>query len=127
MNRLVAVHGPAAAIGDTLFISVELWTGGVIVHLARVRNEETDRLTAEHEAAIAAWRKGDEFPEAPDAGFGRDLALADDVGTRYQTRGGQAGGTGTEWRAMWQFAPGVPDSATRLTVSRGGDVLELEL
>jgi hypothetical protein len=126
-NELTRVLAPAAVAGDMLVIAVELWTQTVVVHLARVQGTETDRLMAEYEAAIGAWTAGDEMPEPPDARIGHDLAVADDVGTAYEPRTGQSGGSGTEWRALWVFAPGVPDTATRLTISGGGDSLELAL
>ena len=132
VNRLIAVHAPATVIGDDLLIlSVELWTGGVVVHFARVETEETDRLTAEYTAAMAAWARDDRdaanLPEQPVEGFGDGFALSDDVGTRFRRNSGHAGGTGAEWRGTWNFVPGVPEQATRLTLAAGDDALELEL
>jgi hypothetical protein len=119
MNRLIAVHAPAATLGDVIILSVELWTESIHVHLAPVQTEETDRLTAEHVASDFAG-------DAPDAYLGLlDLALADDAGTVYRPTGTAAGGTGTEWRAHWTFAPGYPPDATRLTVTIGDQELVL--
>ena len=103
MNRLVAVHAPAAWLGEVLVISVELWTDTVFVHIA------TDR------PGDAVW-----LNRIP-------LSLADDAGTTYEPRESSAGGTGTELRGMWRFEPGVPDGAARLTISLGDDSLELTL
>ena len=132
MNRLIAVHAPATVIGDALLIlSVELWTGGVVVHFARVETEETDRLTAAYTAAMAAWARDDRdaanLPEQPVEGFADGFALSDDVGTRFRRNSGHAGGTGAEWRGTWIFGPGVPEQATRLTLAVGDDALELAL
>jgi hypothetical protein len=130
VNRLIAVHAPAQVIGeDLLILSVELWTGGVVVHFARVESEETDRLTAEYGAAMAAWARDDRdpLPEQPVEGFGDGFALSDDVGTPFRRHSGHAGGTGAEWRGTWHFVPAVPEQATRLTLAVGDDALELEL
>jgi hypothetical protein len=124
---VIAVHAPVARLGDAMILSVELWGHAVFVHLTLVENEETDRLLAEQDAAMNAWRKGDPPPEPVRIAIADDLELGDDVGTPYEKRSGQSGGSGTEWRAMWQFEPGVPDGAMRLTISIGDDMLELEL
>jgi hypothetical protein len=131
VNRLLAVYVPAQVIDDLIVISVELWTNAVFVHFARVETEETDRLTAEHVAAIAAWRQTEEFPqgfpEQPGADIGADLTLADDAGTRYRMLSGRAGGSGEEWRGALRFEPRVPEQASRLTIATGGNEMELEL
>jgi hypothetical protein len=132
VNRLVAVHAPAEVIGDDLLIiSVELWTGGVVVHFARVESEETDRLTADYTAAMAAWGRDDRdpanLPVQPVVGFGDGFKLSDDAGTSFRRDSGHAGGTGAEWRGSWTFVPRVPEHATRLTLALGDDALELAL
>jgi hypothetical protein len=47
----------------------------------------------------------------------RSLSLSDDVGTQLRSTGGGGGGGGNERRGHQEFVPGVPASATRLTVS----------
>lgn len=46
----------------------------------------------------------------------RFMALADDVGTEYHSRGGGSGGGGNERRGHSDFVPGVPAEAHRLSV-----------
>jgi hypothetical protein len=128
VNRLRAVLTPAAMLGDLLVISVELWDKTVYVHLAKLDDEEMKRAwDAYADAAVAARREGREHPEPPDSGIGRDLELADDAGTTYQRRSGHSGFPAPVWRAEWQFEPGVPAGATRLTLVLGDESLELEL
>jgi hypothetical protein len=43
--------------------------------------------------------------------------LRDDVDTTYRWQSSQAGGTGTEWDAVWRFAPRAPPEARELTVA----------
>jgi hypothetical protein len=111
VSRLIAVHAPVAPLGDLLVISVELWDQAIYVHLARLDDEA-----------------GQEVPESPDTGIGRELRLTDDLGTPYEQRSGHSGGfPAPVWRAEWQFEPGVPAAAKRLTLSLGDDSLELTL
>jgi hypothetical protein len=72
-------------------------------------------------------------PGPPGSGLLRlPLRLGDDVGTAYAVRGGQASGE-PPWRAEHRFEPGVPRSASRLTVAVeradavDGELVELEL
>jgi hypothetical protein len=128
-ERLEAVLAPARALADVdgftlLLVSVELWTNGPVLRLAGLRNASTDTLDAAHEAAMARWAAarardvGADPPELPGERLMRlPLALADDAGTTYAPGSRSGGGTGSEWRAEWRFAPAVPAAATRLTVT----------
>jgi hypothetical protein len=128
MNRLLAVHTPAAMVGDLLVISVELWDVAVYVHLARLDDEEMKRAWDSYaDAAEAAARERREQPEPPNSSIGLGVRLADDVGTSYQQRSGHSGFPAPVWRAEWQFEPAVPAEAKRLTISNGDDTLELAL
>ena len=128
MNRLIAVHTPAATLGELLVIAVELWDKTIYVHVAKLDDEEMKRAwDAYADAAEAAARARTEQPDPPHSMIGRDLRLADDIGTTYQSYGGHSGFPAPVWRAEWQFQPGVPAEATRLTISNGDDSLELAL
>jgi hypothetical protein len=137
-ERLRGVLAPAAELafvdGMTLvLLSVELWSGGVFLHLAVLRNAATDELDAAHERAFDGWtagRRDQAPPPMPGTRLG-DLALtvADDTGTSYQPSHRAAGGSGTEWRSEWKFEPGAPPEATRLTITleSPGNARPLEL
>ena len=84
MNRLIAVHTPAAE---------------------RSWHEWAD-------LAAAARNERAEVPEPPDTGIRRD---------------GHSGYPAPVWRSMWQFEPGPPTIASRLTIALGDDALELAL
>ena len=136
MNELIAVHAPAARLAEVegvevLLLSVELWRNGIFVHLAGRESELTDRLLRQHKALMDRWGRDPnptEVPEQPGEILGRmPLTIADDIGTGYFPHSRSTGGTGTEWRADWQFEPGVPAGASRLTVAIGTDRLELVL
>ena len=128
MNRLIAVHAPAAELGELIVVSVELWNHAIYLHVARLDDEEITRSWHDWaDTAAAARREGEEGPEPPDVGIGHELRVSDDVGTRYSRRSGQSGFPAPVWRSMWQFEPGPPAGATRLTVTNGDDALELEL
>jgi hypothetical protein len=132
-DLLQAAFAPARALVDAdgltvVLVSVELWTSGVFVRLAGLRSGVTDELDTQYDVSMTQWHERQ--PAARAAGLrppspsqpGERLAhlplwIADDVGTRYDRHGTSAGGTGTEWRAEWRFAPGVPRDATRLTVA----------
>src|SRR4051794_9075847 len=123
LNRLEAVLAPASPLADVdgvtlLLVSVELWTRGVFLRMAGMGTAHTQRLDEEFQAAADA---GGEWPEHLGSRFGAlPLTLADDAGTRYSPRGSASGGTATEWRTDWQFAPGVPRAASRLFVTLAG-------
>jgi hypothetical protein len=136
MNELIAVHAPATRLAEVdglelMLLSVELWTKSVFVHLAATETALTDRLTAEQKAELDRWAQDptrSDLPEVPGAMLGRmSLTVADDAGTDYRPSSSQAGGTGTEWRAMWQFEPGVPDSASRLTIAIEDESVDVAL
>ena len=128
MNRLLAVHAPVAELGGLIVISVELWEQAIYVHLARLDDEEMSRSWHEWaDAAAAARRERAEMPEPPDTGIGRDLRVTDDVGTRYVQRSGHSGYPAPVWRSMWQFEPGPPTGASRLTIALDDDAMELAL
>jgi hypothetical protein len=129
MNRLIAVHAPAAVLaGDTL-LSVELWTDCVFVHLARGQTEEMRRVWEEYVSAEKAARdRGADVVLPPEFTIGDDLRLTDDVGTRYERRSGSSGGFPSDpVRALWAFEPGPPEAAAWLVVSLGDESLELLL
>ncbi len=127
LQPLVDVDGVTVVL-----TAVELWTHKVVIHLQAASSPRRDELDAEHRAAFARWTEraeaaraaGDEPPWPPPHGgalhMGLPLTLSDDAGTDYVSRGTQGGGTGTEWLSRWEFAPGVPDGATRLTVTVAG-------
>jgi hypothetical protein len=135
-DRLEAVLAPACPLADVggltlALVSVELWTSGMFVRLAVLRNSVSDDLDAEHEASMTQWaetrRAGAGEPEnlpPPDQPGERllrlPLTLSDDLGTRFESRSRSASGTGTEWRSEWRFEPGVPRTASRLTIALQG-------
>lgn len=143
--RLEAVLAPARALADAdgvtvLLVSVEAWTDELRLRLAAQRSALTDELDVEYQAAMAHWvTLADESqasgvkvpaPHPPAERLTRlPLSLNDDVGTVYEAGDRQSGGYGSEWRAEWQFTPGVPPEATRLTVAvgTGGGRQALEL
>lgn len=147
-DALEAVLAPARPVADVdgltvVLVSVELWTSGVVLHLAGLRGAVTDELDVEYQAAMAHWvtlaeeaqASGSRVP-APHAPGERllrlPLTVADDVGTRYEPVSRQGGASGSEWRSQWQLTPGVPADATRLRfgVERAGgegSVVELVL
>ena len=147
-DALQAVLAPARPVADVdgltvVLVAVELWTTGLVLHLAGLRSAVTDELDVEYQTAMAHWvtladaaqAMGDRVPapHAPGERLTRlPLAVADDVGTRYEADARQGGGSGSEWRAQWHLTPGVPAAATRLRVSVDGagdegSVLDLAL
>jgi hypothetical protein len=135
-DELVGVLAPGKLLGEVegievLLVSVELWRTHVFVRLAGLQNDLMDRLLREHKALMERWGRDPnptEPPEQPGAILGRiDLTLADDAGTQFFPSSTSAGGSDTEWRADWRFEPGVPPTATRLTVAIGSQSLELAL
>ena len=77
----------------------------------RVHERDTDGLP-EHDRMMLRHR----FLRGLGGPPGRDLALADDVGTDYRSAGGGSSGGGDELTGRARFVPGVPPTATVLTV-----------
>jgi hypothetical protein len=136
MNELIAVHAPATRLAEVeglelMLLSVELWTQSVFVHLAATETPLTDRLSAEQTAELERWALDPtrtDMPEVPGAALSRlELTLTDDAGTRYWPASSSAGGSGTEWRAMYQLEPRVPAGASRLTIAIGEDHVDVPL
>jgi hypothetical protein len=108
---------------------VQRTSDGVVVQLYGRPSERTDRLDADYRAAFEEWarlavaaKERGERPPAPPPQPGEllngiGLTLRDDVNTPYRRHSRQAGGSGTEWDAVWRFAPGPPPEATDLTVA----------
>jgi hypothetical protein len=125
-QTLTAVYAVAAPLVDvfgvTLVVtSVELWAELVLVRIGGLPSEESDRRLAEAEAARRAWApdSGEPPPTPWDELHGIAIGLRDDLGTRYENRGGSMGGTGSEWRMEWRFAPAPPEGAEVLLVTAG--------
>jgi hypothetical protein len=125
-DALKQVHAVAAPLVDvhgiTLVVtSVEIWVDVVIVRIGGLPSEESDRRIAAAEAARREWSPGSgEEPPTPWDDFrGLQIAVRDDAETHYRNRGGQTGGTGTEWRMEWRFAPAPPEDAATLFVTAG--------
>ena len=93
----------------------------MIVRIGGLPSEESDRRIAAAEAARREWSpaSGDEPPTPWDDFRGLQIAVRDDAETPYRTRGGQSGGTGTEWHVEWRFAPAPPEDASTLFVTAG--------
>src|SRR3954453_12400304 len=120
------VHAVAAPLVDvhgiTLVVtSVELWVDVVIVRIGGLPSEESDRRIVAAEAARREGSPGSaDAPPTPWDDFqGLEIAVRDDAGTAYRPRGGAVGGTGTEWRMEWRFAPAPPEEARTLYVTAG--------
>ena len=125
-DALKHVHAVAAPLVDvhgiTLVVtSVEIWVDVVIVRIGGLPSEESDRRIAAAEAARREWSptSGEEPPTPWDDFRGLEIAVRDDVGTAYRPRSGAVGGTGTEWRMEWRFAPAPPEDAETLYVTAG--------
>ena len=137
--RVFAPVAPMAHGGGVtlLLISVEVWPDGVVAHAVGELDPATGQVevAAEFTEPWIRWeqnmREGTGPPRpAPDSAmallFGAahtTLGLSDDAGTHYRHHASQSGGTGTEWRASWHFSPGIPDTATVLSVALTGDHL----
>lgn len=132
MPRLPRVVSPITTLFtldgiDIALISVELWPQHLAVRLAALPNEITDDQQRRHEVDFERWGKtrveagkaaaGDP-PEQPGTRLLAPLQIAveDDAGTIYTPRGGNTGGSGSEWHGDWFFAADVPQSVRRLTV-----------
>jgi hypothetical protein len=105
---------------------------GVVIRLYGRPSELTDRLDADYRAAFEEWaglaiaakQRGERPPDPPpqpgELLSRLGLTLRDDVDTTYRWHSTQAAGSGTEWDAVWRFAPGPPPGARELTVALGG-------
>jgi len=123
LRHVYAVAAPLVDVfGVTLLVtSVEIWAGLVVVRLGGLPSDESDQRVVEAEAARRAWTpdSGDPPPTPWDELHGVAIGLRDDLGTRYENRGGAMGGTGTEWQMEWRFAPAPPEGADVLLVTAG--------
>ena len=112
-----------------MFVTAEVWTHSLFIRLCAAQNERTraldvryatefEQFTRELGAAKARGGAASRIPpEQPGAVLSRiPLTVSDDLGTAYRSNGRSAGGTGTEWRGEWCLEPGVPATATLLTV-----------
>jgi hypothetical protein len=128
-RRVMAVGEPLADVeGMPLLVtSVESWSDRVEMFLAAVPNAEAELEIAEFGKALESWhrwrverRSGPGVMNPPGLRgenlHSLDIRLRDDLGTTYQHRGGSAGGGGTEWRAHRTYRPGIPATATTLTI-----------
>ncbi|MGO8907369.1 MAG: hypothetical protein ACLQMH_17350 [Solirubrobacteraceae bacterium] len=135
-DRLEGLLTPGRPIADVdgitvVLVLVELWTSRVTLRLEALRNALTDALDAEYDAEWRAYQErwsgrpssayhhedDDGPPDQPSVARlgGLPLSLADDVGTRYHAVSGATGGP-DPWRSEWRLEPGVPTSATVLTL-----------
>lgn len=151
-GRLEALLTPGHALGDVdgitvVLVLVELWTARSCLRLEALPNELTDTLDADYDREWSAFaerrrarRDGAEVadadlrpPEQPSVSrlAALPLSVSDDVGTRYHAGVTSTGGR-QRWRSEWEVEPGVPASASVLTVAlEGGGTeracLELDL
>jgi hypothetical protein len=130
-SELEAELGEVAGI-EIVLCGVELTVDTVVIHLRARQSAVTEALDAAHRTALLAWehelgaaeRRGERPPDPP-AQPGSvlnaiALRLQDDAKTSYRWLGSQAGGTGSEWDAIWRFGPQPPPEATRLSVTIDG-------
>jgi hypothetical protein len=136
--RVLTPVAPIAAGGGVtlLLISVELWATEIVAHLGGEFDPVTGQVEVVREFS-EPWKRWERQmregtgprrqPPAPamDQLFGpvglTSVRIADNVGTHYQVKAGNTGGTGTEWRADWYFVPGVPSGANKLTLALAGE------
>lgn len=128
-----ARRGLVDADGITVILTVvEVWTRRVVVHLGGLSSPKGDDLDDEFKAAFARWaeltkaeRAAGREPTPPPRQpatrlMSLPMSLSDDVGTDDRSNGRSAAGSDTEWESRWTFNPGVPEEATRLTVTVEG-------
>ena len=114
---------------EVVLRGVQCGSDGVVIHLYGRPSERTDRLDAEYRVAFEEWaglavaakERGERPPPPPpqpgELLNGLGLTVRDDVDTTYRWHSTQAAGSGTEWDAVWRFAPGPPPEARDLTVA----------
>jgi hypothetical protein len=130
LHRVLAVGQPLAEVDGMPFIltSVELWSDRTHLTLAALPTPEADQRVTRDHAKINTWsqhhragRSGEGALGSPGLRGNRlhvlNIRLRDDMGNTYQPKGGSAGGDGTEWRLHAYCQPGIPQTATRLTVA----------
>jgi hypothetical protein len=138
-DRLEAQLTPERLLGDVDGITivlrvVELWKSRLVLLLEAQQNQITRALTAafdaewrvwesrwvEHRAAAEAEDLGP--PEQPTVPRLSELPLsvADDLGTRYYAMSMATGGSEHPWRSEWRLEPGVPASASVLSIALEG-------
>jgi hypothetical protein len=125
---LAVVLGSVDGI-EVVLRGVQCTSDGVVIHLYGRPSERRDQLDADYRAAFEEWarvgvaakERGERPPTPPpqpgERLNGLGLILRDDVDTTYRWQSRQAGGTGTEWDAVWRFAPEPPPEARDLTVA----------
>lgn len=129
LRRVLAVARPLVDIDGTPFVltSIELWTNRIDLFLASLATVESERHILRQEAEFRdLTRKRNQglieegtlspFEMRSSQLFEIDIRLRDDLGTTYQSLGGSAGGSHTEWRVHRTYEPGLPGQATQLTV-----------
>ena len=131
MERLYVRDGVEVAL-----ITVELWSGAVIVRLAGLPSEQSERLEQSYISALDEWgravREGrpheDRPPDQPaERLFDVELTLSDDLATSYESRSRSSGGSGQLLRADWTFEPGPPESISTLTIAVAGEGIDKTL
>lgn len=100
----------------------------VYLHLNGIRGTETQLRDGQFLRDLQAWVERDKDLEV----VGREehppqmpaiavfdqigIQLTDDVGTEYRRTGGKVAGNGTEWDALWIYAPAPPPNARTLRI-----------
>jgi hypothetical protein len=112
---------------EIALISVELWPSRLVVRLAALPGERTDREQRRHGAEFEAWGKrlvaegraaaGDP-PEDPGTRLLARLRITvdDGAGRTYTPRSGHTGGSGSEWHGDWFFTVDARPGDGRLTI-----------
>ena len=135
VGDFVTAVAPVARLGKFEGISivistVEMWTSHFLVALVAERNQLTERLEAERQAAWDQYevdhrahradrklRRPDPPPAAEIQLSRAPLVVHDNVKTNYRVNGIATGGSGNEWRSEWRFEPGPSPRATTLEIS----------
>jgi hypothetical protein len=114
-----------AAGTDVHLLTVETWGDRVVVRMVGAVNEAIRADLAAYETRMHDWyerrQAGSEEwpPKMPGERIFEELEvrLTDDVGTLFECSSGSSGGSGTEMLCEWRFEPGMPSSASTLTVT----------